>query len=233
MQELLANLVHPVLQRGLLVKERLDRGEQVDFSSEQAVLRGLLQTDVEARRWTEFGGDDSRTSAEQPRPAGARGQGRAPGADHFLGVRYALVCWLDELFVLDSPWSAQWNEQKLEVGLYGTNDRAWKFWDQARRAETRQGRDALEVFYLCVMLGFAGQLREQPDRLQSWTTATRAVLAQVSEREWPDAAEVDPPTQVPPLRGRELLQRMVLAGGLLLLLLIPVVAFFLVRKLGQ
>ena len=47
-----------------------------------------------------------------------------------LDIRYAMVCWIDELFILNSVWGTQWNEQKLEVDLFGTNDRAWKFWEK-------------------------------------------------------------------------------------------------------
>src|SRR6266852_5305509 len=60
----------------------------------------------------------------------------------FLGIRYALACWLDEVFILDSPWGRIWNERKIEEALYGTNDRAWFFWEQAQHAANRTGVDA-------------------------------------------------------------------------------------------
>ena len=40
-------------------------------------------------------------------------------------------------------------------------------------------------------------------------------------------------TYVPPLRGRDRLQKMVVTGGLVLLFLIPLVAFFIVQHLGR
>jgi type VI secretion system protein ImpK len=215
----------------LNLKERLERGEEPVFAVERAVLKGMLLTEGEGHPRADFSGDEvdhpSGVGESSATDAGAR------RSDRFLGVRYALVCWLDELFVLESPWGQQWNEQKLEAELYGSNDRAWRFWEQARRAESRPEKDTLEVFYLCVMLGFCGELREQPDRLRTWAAAARAMIARVQGGEPPSAAEPDPPTQVPPLRGREQLRRMVLAGGGFLLLLIPVVAFLVVRKLGQ
>lgn len=111
------DLFHPVFAYGLQLKARLESGERPVFDAEQGVLKGLLLSETEARRWSGYGGDTG--------PAGLEGGARR-GAQ-FLGVRYALVCWLDELFTLDSPWQGQWNEHKLEVALYGTNDRAWKF----------------------------------------------------------------------------------------------------------
>jgi type VI secretion system protein ImpK len=231
MRKALANLVDPVLHYGLHLKDRLEHGEQPDFAVERAVLKGMLLIENEGQRRADFSGDEAyhRRNTEESAAADAG----ARRSDRFLGVRYALVCWLDEMFVLESPWGQQWNEQKLEAELYGTNDRAWRFWEQARRAESRPEKDTLEVFYLCVMLGFGGELREQPDRLRAWTAAARAMIAQIQGGEPPSAAEPDPPTQVPPLHGREQLRRMVLAGGGFLLLLIPVVAFFVVHKLGQ
>jgi type VI secretion system protein ImpK len=104
-------------------------------------------------------------------------------------------------------------------------------WEQAKRAESRSGSDALEVFFLCVMLGFRGDLRDQPDKLQSWVSNTQARIAKSQGQDWPVPAELDPPSDVPPLRGREQLQRVVLTGGGVLLLLIPVVAFLIVQRL--
>jgi type VI secretion system protein ImpK len=225
MNEPIAELVHPILHYGLRLQERLRAGETPILDTEQATLKGMLLSGSEARRWIDFGGE-----AE---PVG-RGADDEPGRNElFLGVRYALVCWLDEIFVLDSPWESAWNERKLEAALYGSNDRAWKFWDQASRAELRPGSDALEVFYLCVMLGFRGELREDAGRLRTWVEAVRARIVKEQPTDWPAPAELEPPTNVPPLHGRKRLQRMILTAGGLLLLLIPVVAFFIVQHLSQ
>jgi type VI secretion system protein ImpK len=227
----IANLVHPVLSYGIRLKERLEGGERPDLESEQSVLKGLLLSDNEARRWADYGGEGPSGSPVSLIGATRMGESGRRSGDHFLGIRYALACWLDEIFILDSPYSSQWNERKLEVALYGTNDRAWKMWDQAKRAEARSGSDALEVFFLCVMLGFRGDLRDQPDKLQAWVGNTQARIAKSQGQEWPVPAELDPPSNVPPLHGREQLQRVVLTGGGVLLVLIPIVAFLIVQQL--
>ncbi len=225
MQEELANLVHPIFSRALNLRDRLEKGEGETpaIEAEQAELRNLLLTDLEAQRWSDFGGD------ELQRHGGQTVAAAAP----FLGARYALICWLDELFILYSPWDDQWNERKLEVALYGTNDRSWRFWEQTTVAERRSTADALEVFYLCVMLGFRGELRETPDKLQAWVAATQAGLTRRGAGEWPHPPELDPPTNVPPLRAREGLKRVVWLCGVALLVLIPVVAFFVVQQMSQ
>jgi type VI secretion system protein ImpK len=220
MREELANLVHPVLTTGLGLKARLERGEAPALEAEQAALSGLLLGDREAARWPDFGGDrvDERSASE--------------GLPAFLGVRYALVCWLDEMFVLDSPWSDRWNEHKLEVQLYASNDRAWKFWDQARLAAARPTADALEAFFLCVMLGFSGELGEDPPRLAEWIAATRQQLSQARARDWPTPPAREPVTRVPPLTGRARLRNMLFVAAAALLALVPVVAFVLAKQLS-
>lgn len=217
MQESIAQLVHPVFTYGLQLKERLDRGEAPTFEIEQAALKGLLLSDIEARRYPDFGGEGD-----------APGEGRGRGAQQFLGIRYALVCWLDELFITDSAWSARWTERKLEVALYGTNDRAWKFWEQAKAAEGRAGRDTIEVFFLCVMLGFRGEVAEEPERLRGWVAAARTQLGRVKGQEWVAPPELVPPSFVPPLDGRRRLRRMVVTCGLVLALLAPLMTVLLI-----
>jgi type VI secretion system protein ImpK len=224
MREELANLVHPILTTGLRLKARLERGEAPALDAEQAALVGLLHSDNEATHWPDFGGD-----RHNDRPVS---RSEAAPVETFLGVRYALVCWVDEMFVLDSPWSERWNEHKLEVQLYGSNDRAWKFWDQARVAAGRPTADALEVFFLCVMLGFSGELSEDPNRLGQWIAATRQQLSQARAREWPTPPAREPVTRVPPLTGRSKLRTMLLVAAASLLALVPAVAFALARRMS-
>jgi type VI secretion system protein ImpK len=228
MRDEIANLVYPVLAHGMGLKDRLEGGSHPDLELEQMELKRLLGSEGDARRHSDYGGD-SMMGHSVGVPRGVAGP---RGGDAFLGIRYALVCWLDELFILDSSWSTEWNERKLEAALYGTNDRAWKFWDQARRAETQPGGDALEVFFLCVMLGFRGDLREDATKLQAWTAGTQIRVAKSQAQEWQVPSELQPPTNVPPLRGRDRLQRMVLVTGLVLLIIIPLTTFLLVKGLS-
>ena len=218
MQDTIANLVYPVIDYGLALQERLERGESPTIGIEQATLKGMLLSEAEARRGAAFGGDAETRGA---------GESRDRAGTAFLGIRYALTCWLDEMFILNSAFAGAWNERKLEVAFYGTNDRAWKFWDQARIAEGRGGTDALEVFFLCVMLGFRGEFREEPEQLHAWTAAARAQLARGHGREWPYPPELDAPSDVPPLHGLARFRRMTTVAAVLILLLIPILYFVL------
>jgi type VI secretion system protein ImpK len=227
MREELANLVHPVFSYGLNLKQRLESGERPDFDSEQMTLKGLLLSELEAKRFAEYGGQPD--SPGMTRIGGS--SRRSP--DQFLGIRYSLACWLDEIFILDSPWEKEWNERKMEEALYGSNDRAWAFWEQARLAEARPGIDALEVFYLCVMLGFRGDLRDDATKLRAWADAAGARIAREQGKEWPMPPELEAPTNVPPLHGRDRLHRMVLVAAAAALLIIPIIVFAVVKQIGQ
>ncbi|MCA1685940.1 MAG: DotU family type IV/VI secretion system protein [Planctomycetia bacterium] len=207
MQDETAATVHDVIGRGLDLKRRLERGETPALANEQAALEQVLSGGSEANRYTDLGTQ--------------------------LEIRYALVCWLDEVFVLDPVWGTRWNEHKLEVSVFGTNDRAWMFWEKARRASGRTDTDVLEVYYLCVLLGFRGELRDDPAKLQAWTSVARAQIEKGAAQGWTAPPELDPPGDVPPLKGRDALQTMMVRCGVALMLLIPVAAFLVVLRVGR
>lgn len=226
----LADVVHSVIGYALELRDRIRQEEELDLLAEQATLREMLLTGTEISRVADYGPDAATPSIAMTSTGSSKKPATNNNTDGFLGVRYALVCWLDELFVLSSPWSTAWNERKLEVSLYGSNDRAWRFWQQAELARQRTTTDALEAFYLCAMLGFWGELREHPERFQEWTLAARSRLACDPARKWRALPELQPPTYVPPRRGRHRLQRMVLVCGGTLLLLVPIVTFGVITR---
>jgi hypothetical protein len=186
MREEMADQVAPVLTYVFHILEKLrGQSESLDLKQVQGVLKGLLSGDVHPPLWADFGGE---------------GRSAPSATESFLGVRYALVCLLDELFVFGSPWSEAWNASKLEWALFQTSDRAWKFWAQAQLADGRLGADALEVFLVCVFLGFRGNLRDQPERLAEWVHSARARLARRPAGPGLVLAEGDPAPAFRPLR---------------------------------
>jgi type VI secretion system protein ImpK len=209
MREEIADLVNPTLAYGLELRERLEHGERPDMAAEQAHLRGLLKTAAEARKWPDYGGD----------------------GDRWLGIRYALACWVDEILTLHSPWGPEWQNHILEESLYGTRDRAWNFWAQAKRAQARPGTDAAEAYYLCVMLGFRGEgPLEKPETIASWCEGLKEQLAREQNRTWPGLpAELQPEVNAAPRRTRERLRRVLLGITCVLAVLIPLTTFFLFR----
>lgn len=76
-------------------------------------------------------------------------------------AKYAIVAWIDEMLV-DSPWSGRewWSNNVLEVELFNTRLCYERFYLRAQEASTLPRRDALEVYYVCVVLGFRGLYRD-------------------------------------------------------------------------
>jgi type VI secretion system protein ImpK len=107
---------------------------------------------------------------EKPAPADERLRIRAliDQAEALLGAseqwqlgKYALAAWSDEMLV-DAPWDGRdwWSNNVLEMELFSTRECYDRFYVLAKEASTLANRDALEVFYICVVLGFRGLYRD-------------------------------------------------------------------------
>lgn len=210
-------LVDAVLARGLAVKDRLDAGDAPDLDVEQTALRRMLTPTGDVALDPDFAGDAVTSGATYGGPA-------------FLGLRYALACWLDELFILHTRWDRAWTERKLEENLYGTNDRAWRFWEQAAAADRRPDPGVLAAYLLCVALGFRGDYSHDPAKLAAWVAATREkTVRPPDDVPAPPARAAD--ADVAPLRGRDEMRMMTVAAAGAALLALPVVAYLAVRRL--
>ena len=220
--QVLASQVHEIFSRGLDLHERLERGDAPDFANEHDHIRKLLWGEGEAAANPEFAGAIGIG-------ASASGAGNFDPNTAFLGARYALACWLDELFVLNTPWSpewsAQWKENMMEVEVVGTGagEAAWRFWQQTKRASTRPGTDALEVYLWCVMLGFRGDPESEGIDATKWADSTRKHIIQSRNQRFPHEAGANPRPDVDILTGRKHVLLMLRIGVLVL----AVAAFFL------
>jgi len=72
-------------------------------------------------------------------------------------AKYALVSWIDEMLI-DAFWDGRewWSNNILEIELFNSRQCHEQFFLKAQQASALAGRDALEVFYVCVILGFRG-----------------------------------------------------------------------------
>jgi type VI secretion system protein ImpK len=202
------SVVYGILSAALDLRDRVERGDSPELESEQRKLEEMLRADGQVRSQLDYWGDG--------------------GA--FLGARYALACWIDELFIVhtDSAWSERWKERILEVALFGTRERAWKFWEQLdivlKRPNTPRltavpGGDALETFFLCVALGFRGKNLDNPSKVREYVEEIRPQLSK--NRPWDAPREVPVTTNVEPLTGKETLRRVVTVyGGITLIVLL-------------
>lgn len=185
----IADLAHPLFQAGLALRERLNIGEMLHRDPEQERFLQMLDA-LDAVIFLENDSSDllpidfAEPSADE--------RERLTQAT----VRYLLVCWLDELIGAGIQGES-WREQPLETFLYAQTTGSTKFWDEARYAEARGDRDALEVAYWCVMLGFRGCRSDTPAEVDAWTQRVRMVLARPLE------STAMPASLEPPLSGRQ------------------------------
>jgi type VI secretion system protein ImpK len=205
MQDEVARLAHPVIGYALRIKDRLDRGEDVSLDRTHAELERLLTPTAGGR--STFAKEDD--------------------------VRYALTCWVDEVFILHSPWRQRWNESKLEFRLFRSNERATRFWEKANRALAAGDVALVEVFLLCLALGFRGELADDQAKLVAWTESARRLIEVELGRVWINPPSREPRIQVHPLSARERFTRAAARVGVLALVVIPIVVLFLMMRLGD
>jgi type VI secretion system protein ImpK len=140
-------------------------------------------------------------------------EAQATDANSWNLAKYALASWIDDLMI-SASWRGRdwWENNSLEFALFKSRDRATKFFVKAKEAADLPRRDALEVSYLCVVLGFrglyklpeaqiiAGQLN-LPMTLAGWLKNTAAAVqtrhGRPPIRETPQA-----PSGAPPLESR-------------------------------
>lgn len=220
MDPALAKPIIKVFQRAFSVLESIDKNDDLSFHAERATLSDLLteipeiNSILKKKIKSEFSNE---TSSGDSNNKSIRSE--------FLGIRYPLICWLDELFTHPScPWANKWNEQKLEIEFYDSNDRAWQFWDQAKLAEQFPSLDYLEIFFLASVMGFHGTKNENSSELIGWQKKTAHKL---NEKKTPLTFEWDSPmqTNVYPRLNAKAFKSMLVVTGLLFSTTIPIIAF--------
>jgi type IV/VI secretion system ImpK/VasF family protein len=216
MNEPYADYVYPILTRGLEIKERVARGEDLDLTG---VQRDFIQ------------------HLERPVDDALRGdiQGDAQG---WQGLRYALTCWLDEIFIekdcppeQESRWSRAWRGNLLEFALFRRAVGGAQFPVQSELALRTRNSDVVETFFLCWMLGFRGTLREDVASLsQDHIEPARRTISRALNKDFEAPPKREPRSFVPPLKGRGRMHRMILAWILIFFpLAIAIVVAFLQR----
>jgi len=131
-------------------------------------------------------------------------------------AKYALVAWIDDLLI-EAPWEGRlwWKENALEVEIFNTRERATQFFVKAQEATRTTRRDALEVYYVCAVLGFRGLYRDPqaaflanqlslPADLESWARQTARAI-QLGQGRPPIQEKPRAASSAPPLEGKFLM----------------------------
>jgi type VI secretion system protein ImpK len=156
-----AKAVDPITERTLALLERLELGEEVDPQAERTRLKDLL----------------------------SHAEALVGQNEEWKLAKYALVCWIDEVLI-NAQWSgrAGWENFPLEVELFGTQEAYDRFFLRAQEATNFPNRDALEVYYVCFVLGFRGlyrtpgeaERRQMPATPEAWANQTARSLREVA-----------------------------------------------------
>lgn len=155
-----AQAVDPIFLHVLGLLDRIQRGEQPAPQDERLRIRALID----------------------------QGEAIVGSGAEWEAAKYALASWTDEMLI-DAPWDGRewWSNNALEVELFQTRSCFDQFYIRAQEATTLARRDALEVYYVCVVLGFRGLYRDPemaasiiqnyglPQDLDSW--AKQAAMA--------------------------------------------------------
>ncbi len=177
MNDAFATLVGPIFRAVLEFPNRLGHGDEPPLETVRAEFLNLL------------------AEAEQ-RAAPTRDL-----ATDLATAKPALVYWIDEMLI-NGPWAhaGAWRERILEWEFYRERLGGEAFFEKARAAETLNRTDPLEVFFLCVTLGFQGKYTYHRDDLRAWAEHAYGRIAGANphpERFLPDEPR-DP--DAPPLR---------------------------------
>lgn len=147
-------------------------------------------------------------------------RGTLDQAEALLGQRpewelskYAMVAWIDEVLI-EAEWPGRrwWVDNVLEVEFFQSREANSTFYVRAIEAGKLPNKNALEVFYVCVMLGFRGLYRDpagaataqrlgMPPDLETWVKKT-ALAIQLGQGRPPIAEAPREGRGAPPLDGK-------------------------------
>jgi len=151
-------------------------------------------------------------------------------AQDIRDTHFAVVAFLDSVVLhSDDPVKAEWERQTLQEELFGQTDAGVVFFDKLEhfrsRPDSEHLADVLEVYLLCLLLGFegrySGRLRGELDNIAEKVRRRiddiRGVSGQISPSGLPPSA---PTAQTPQTARRvDRVRWVALAIGILTLLL--------------
>ena len=225
-----------VINAGMKLFQEVQDSSVVNMVDRQAELIELLD------RYLTPTGTDSAVGADKKRSMNYQGlemglesgvkPGGLPAKDDLAGVsRYLLACWLDELFVVDTALSRQWNENKLEMLMFGTNDRAWRFWDHVNSEAVSKNIEVQQIALSCIMHGFQGQMVESHSELSAWVEKCKNSFFMKAQDSWTPPPGLPIMADTPVLKGRGELDSVIRIALVFGVILLPVISFLVVYSI--
>lgn len=104
-------------------------------------------------------------------------------------VLYALVALIDEkVLSLPDKWSTPWRSHLLQLDYFGEMIAGEVFFDKLQELKKSpcDNYDVLEIYYLCLCLGFKGMYQDKPEELEEIITALPKIILEARpDREQP------------------------------------------------
>jgi type VI secretion system protein ImpK len=164
----------------------------------QGLLTGIIRLQGQRQRLPDGESFRRRTKAtlqEIERVAVAGGyDGRDVRDTHF-----AVVAFLDEAILHSKdPVRAEWEQRTLQQDLFGQTDAGVVFFEKLEqfraRRDSEQLADILEVYLLCLLLGFEGRYAGKRGELEGLTESVRMRVEYIRGR----ADQISPSASLPP-----------------------------------
>lgn len=209
-----AKAVDPVFLYVLDLIERVDKGLKVNFAEEKARINTSLQTAgthlSESEEWSKY-------------------------------AKYALITWIDSELGVVREWEGRewWQANALQFDYHHEGIANHEFYRRAQEAAQLANKDALEVFYICVVLGFRGfyenasaddririiEALQLPPDLRSWAKRTaQAIRLQQDRTNIQDASR--PADFAPPLDGKQTLLGTAVLLAIIAAVCLPLILFY-------
>lgn len=125
-------------------------------------------------------------------------------AEEYDAARFAVCAWVDEA-ILDSQWNHRtlWQREQLQRVYYNTTEAGEEFFDRLNALGFHQ-REAREIYYLCLALGFMGRHCRPGDEFllnQLKTSNLQVLLGSSAGIPSLERAELFPEGYPPPAEG--------------------------------
>ena len=90
-------------------------------------------------------------------------RGGGVDTEEYNEARFAVCAWVDEA-LLSSVWAgkSEWQRDSLQRKYFQTSDAGQEFFERLNRLGQHQ-RDAREIYYLCLAMGFKGRYHQEGD----------------------------------------------------------------------
>jgi type VI secretion system protein ImpK len=141
-----------------------------------------------------------------------RAKGFGGSSEAFREARFAVLSWADEM-ILNSKWPHRARWQHLMLTYFGTLNAGEEFFQHLEQLPP-QSNNVLEIYYLCLSLGFQGryafgderrELRDLKQRLYKQLCATDGDIRQNYLRLFPEAYQTVSLQPAAPRRSKLLL----------------------------